>query len=84
MVDLTHPNYKPGNLLDVLADKLDLKNDAALARALGVAHPQISRIRTRHRPIGPTLLLVMSDAADLTIGQLRVLAGLPSRMYITR
>lgn len=84
MDDLKNPCYKPDHLLDVLLDKLDLKNDAALACELGVAATQICTLRNKRRPLGPTLLVAMSEAVDLSIGQLRNLAGLPSRMYIQR
>ena len=40
---LTDPvKYNPGKLLDTLITKLQLKNDAALSRELGVAPPMIS------------------------------------------
>ncbi len=39
--------YDPNNLLDTLIEKLHLKNDAALSRALEVAPPVISKIRHR-------------------------------------
>ena len=35
-------NYDPNHLLDSLIEKLNLKNDAALSRALEVAPPVIS------------------------------------------
>lgn len=84
MDDLNHPNYRPGDLLDVAQDKMDLKNDAALARALDTTPGQISKIRNKKLPVGPTMLLVLSEAVDLSVGQLRHIAGLPRRMYITR
>ena len=48
--------YDPNNLLDTLIDKLHLKNDAALSRALEVAPPVISKIRHRRLPVGASLL----------------------------
>jgi plasmid maintenance system antidote protein VapI len=81
MTDLTNPNYRPGDLLDVIQDKLDLKNDAALARALDTAPGQISKMRNKKLVIGATMLVVLSEAVDLSIGQLRHIAGLPRRMY---
>lgn len=39
--------YDPNNLLDSLIEKLHLKNDAALSRALEVAPPVISKIRLK-------------------------------------
>jgi plasmid maintenance system antidote protein VapI len=84
MSDLTNPNYKPGELLDVIQDKLDLKNDGALARALDTTPGQISKIRNKKLPVGPAMLVILSEAVELSIGQLRHIAGLPRRMYVTR
>ena len=39
--------YDPNQLLDALLKRLNLKNDAALSRALGVARPVIASIRPR-------------------------------------
>jgi hypothetical protein len=43
--------YNPDNLLDGIIARLRLKNDAALARALEVAPPLISKIRHRRLPV---------------------------------
>jgi hypothetical protein len=59
--------YDPNNLLDALIEKLSLKNDAALSRALEVAPPVISKIRHRRLPVGASLLIRMQD--------LRILMG---------
>jgi hypothetical protein len=67
--------YDPDHLLDSLIQKLLLKNDAALARALEVAPPVISKIRHRRLPVGATLLIRMHEISDLTIGELRSLMG---------
>lgn len=67
--------FEPNHLLDVLIKKLHLKNDAALARALQVAPPIISKIRRSRIPVGASLLLRMHDATDLSIRELRDLMG---------
>src|SRR3990167_3657791 len=67
--------YDPNNLLDTLMDKLSLKNDAALSRALEVAPPVISKIRHRRLPVGASLLIRMHEISDLTIKDLRILMG---------
>jgi hypothetical protein len=67
--------YDPNNLLDSLIEKLNLKNDAALSRALEVAPPVISKIRHRRLPVGASLLIRMHEVSDLTIRELRVLMG---------
>jgi hypothetical protein len=67
--------YDPNNLLDALIEKLNLKNDAALSRALEVAPPVISKIRHRRLPVGASLLIRMHEVSDLSIKELRVLMG---------
>ena len=68
-------SYDPNNLLDTLIDKLHLKNDAALSRALEVAPPVISKIRHRRLPVGASLLIRMHEVSDLSIRELRTLMG---------
>jgi hypothetical protein len=68
-------NYDPNRLLDHLIDRLDLKNDAALARLLEVAPPVISKIRHYRLAIGASLLIRMHEVSDITIGDLRILMG---------
>lgn len=67
--------YDPNNLLDSLIEKLHLKNDAALSRALEVAPPVISKIRHRRLPVGASLLIRMHEVSDLSIRDLRILMG---------
>jgi hypothetical protein len=67
--------YDPNNLLDSLIEKLHLKNDAALSRALEVAPPVISKIRHRRLPVGASLLIRMHEVSDLSIKDLRILMG---------
>lgn len=67
--------YDPNNLLDALIEKLNLKNDAALSRALEVAPPVISKIRHRRLPVGASLLIRMHEVSDLSIKDLRILMG---------
>lgn len=67
--------YDPDRLLDTLIQQLGLKNDAALARALEVAPPVISKIRHRRLPVGASLLIRMHEVSDLTIRDLRYLMG---------
>ena len=68
-------HYDPNNLLESLIEKLNLKNDAALSRALEVAPPLISKIRHRHLPVGASLLIRMHEVSDLSIKDLRHLMG---------
>ena len=67
--------YNPDNLLDSLIERLNLKNDAALSRALEVAPPVISKIRHRRLPVGASMLIRMHEVSDLSIRDLRYLMG---------
>lgn len=67
--------YNPSRLLDIVIDKLQLKNDAALARTLGVPAPMISKIRHRRLPIGAALLIAMHEETGWSIRELRDLMG---------
>lgn len=71
--------YNPGKVLDAIIAKLQLKNDAALSRALEVTPPVISKIRHRTLPIGATILLRMHEVSDFSIRELRALMGVPER-----
>lgn len=67
--------YNPCRLLDALIEHLGLKNDAALARALEVAPPMISKIRHRALPVGGAMLIRMHEISTLSIAELRLLMG---------
>ncbi|GGY64566.1 hypothetical protein OU994_08430 [Pseudoduganella sp. SL102] len=72
--DLTaSPSYNPNRVLDAIISKLQLKNDAALSRALEVAPPVISKIRHNTLPIGATILIRMHEISDYSIRELREL-----------
>lgn len=71
--------YNPDNVLDAIIAKLQLKNDAALSRALEVAPPVISKIRHRTLPIGATILLRMHEVSDFSIRELRALMASPQK-----
>jgi plasmid maintenance system antidote protein VapI len=67
--------YNPNHLLDTLLGKLQLKNDAALARALQVAPPVLSKIRHQKLPVGASMLIRMHEYSGLSIRDLRDLMG---------
>lgn len=73
--DADSANYNPNLLLDELQQRLQLKNDAALSRALEVAPPVISKIRHRRLPVGASLLIRMHEVSDISIRDLRLLMG---------
>jgi hypothetical protein len=68
-------SYNPSRLLDTLREKMQLKNDAALSRALEVAPPVISKIRHRALPVGASMLIRMHEVTELSIRELRDLMG---------
>ena len=67
--------YDPDQLLATLIGKLNLKNDAALSRALEVSPPVISKIRHRALPVGASMLIRMHEVTELSIRELRDLMG---------
>ena len=69
------PTYNPNRVLDAIIDKLQLKNDAALSRALEVAPPVISKIRHHRLPVGASLLIRMHEVTGMSIRDLRDLMG---------
>lgn len=71
----TEATYDPNRVLDAIIEKLNLKNDAALSRALKVAPPVISKIRHRTLPIGATILLRMHEVSEFSIRELKGLMG---------
>ena len=68
-------SFVPNKLLDTLIERMNLKNDAALSRALEVAPPVISKIRHRTLPIGATILLRMHEKSDMSIKELKELSS---------
>jgi transcriptional regulator with XRE-family HTH domain len=67
--------FAPGHLLNALKTHLRLRSDAALARALDVGRPYVSKIRHRMNSVGPTLLVRMHEVSGLPVRQLRALMG---------
>ena len=72
---IPHVDYDPSHLLESLIKKLNLKNDAALSRALEVAPPVISKIRHGKLSVGASILIRMQEVSDLSIKELRELMG---------
>ncbi|MFS2004627.1 hypothetical protein ACEN9F_13475 [Duganella sp. CT11-25] len=66
------PNY----LIDMLLEKYKLKNDAALARALKVAPPVISKVRHLRLPVGPFLILRIHEVFGTPVADIRAWGGL--------
>ena len=71
----TEQAYNPNQLLDMIHQKMQLKNDAALSRLLEVQPPVISKIRHRRLPVGASMLIRMHEVSDLSVAELRDLLG---------
>lgn len=71
------PQTVPGvnRLLNHLIADRRLKNDAALARALGRAAPVISKLRAGALQLGATLLLVIHEEFGISVADLKFLVS---------
>lgn len=58
-------------LLDAVIFHMQLKNDAALARAMAVAPPVISKLRHGRLPVGSSMLIRMHEETGLSIRDLK-------------
>jgi hypothetical protein len=74
-------SFNAGILLDGLIIHLGLKNDAALARALELAPPMISKLRHFTLPVSAAVLLRMHEVSGLSIFDLRLLMGDQRRRF---
>jgi hypothetical protein len=73
--------YDPNPLLDTVTERLNVKNDAALSRALAIAPPIISKIRHRKMVVGAALLIRIHEVTNMSIKELRMLMGDRRPMY---
>lgn len=64
-------NANQAGLLDAVIARHGLKNDAALARKLEVAPPQISKIRKSRLPVGSALILRMIEDDIMPLAEIR-------------
>lgn len=65
----------PATLIDVLIAHLGLHSQRQLATRLGVQPEVISKIRNNRLPLRASVLLRMHEVSDISIAQLRLLAG---------
>lgn len=70
-------SYNPNALLDLVIDRKRLRCDAALARALDVGPPVLSKIRHKHLKISNDLLVRLFDISNLNLDYMRRIAGIP-------
>lgn len=62
-------------ILDKLIYKLQLKNDAALARTMEVAPPVISKLRHARLPFGASYIIRAHELTDWPIAQIKEWLG---------
>ncbi|WP_240317752.1 hypothetical protein [Janthinobacterium lividum] len=62
-------------LVERLLNYMGLRNDACLARELGVPPFKISKLRKSGSAVDTDMLIRMHEASGLSIGELRALAG---------
>lgn len=64
------------HLIDTIIKSQYLKNDAALATAISVTAPVISKLRHGRMPLGATVILSIHEAFDMPIREIKALAGM--------
>ena len=67
--------YDPNKLIDAVTQKLALKNDAAVARALKVETPIIEKVRSNSLPLGGYLLMRLREVTGMSLNDLQGLMG---------
>lgn len=67
--------YNPNKLIDAVTAKLELKNDAAVARALKVETPIIENVRNNRLPLGGYLLMRLREITGMSVTDLQDLMG---------
>lgn len=60
-----------GRLFDHLLRKFKLKNDAALARALSLAPPVISKVRSGDLITSPATILLVHEKMSMSVAEIR-------------
>lgn len=67
----------PNKLIDSLIDIYNLKNDAALCRALEFRPPVISKIRNGVNQVSPEVILRMHEKLGISVKSIRALMPAP-------
>lgn len=74
---------KAAQLLDAILREKNIKSDAALAVALEVDPPNISRLRRTEREMGPTMIVRIHELMGWSIRDIKAILGmkcLPSHL----
>lgn len=70
---INSPAYDPNRLLDAMLQAMALKNDAALARRLGVLPATLSKVRHLRTPVSADLLIRLHEQSEMPIRELKSL-----------
>lgn len=70
-------------LLDTIIAENGLKNDRALAKAVGLAAPFISLLRSGKRNIGATTIIQLHETFPISVRRIKELAGIPCLPKLT-
>lgn len=68
-------SYNPNRLLDEMHARLNVKNDAALSRKLGVQPPVISKVRHLRSPLSSALLIRMHELSGIPVRDMQSIMG---------
>jgi plasmid maintenance system antidote protein VapI len=63
----------PHPLLDTVLERMNLRNDACLARALALSPPSISKVRRGRVAVSAELVLRIHEVVGLPVAELRAL-----------
>lgn len=74
-VQVKSGSYDPNLMLDEIMRRLQLKNDAALARLASLGPATISKIRHGRAPISASILIRFHEAFGISINEMRSLMG---------
>ncbi|MBC3871490.1 hypothetical protein [Undibacterium oligocarboniphilum] len=81
---LTLPTYDPNALLDFVKQTLHAETDIEMLYRLGfndIQQAELSKIRTRKRPLGAVLLLQIHETTNIPIAELRSKMGDTRRRF---
>lgn len=73
VIEDTSNIYDPNEMLNALLSRLHLADDAQLAEKLGVDVHILTRIRERRLRISPSLLVLIQQATEVNVPELRSL-----------
>jgi hypothetical protein len=76
---LDNPDYTPAHLLDTMLERLKLKNDAALSRAMKLPPAVISKVRSKKVSVTSAILIRFHYITGWAIADLNALMGLKAQ-----